>query len=56
MGPSPKPDLNPRPVEPINRVFPSVSTHSASPEFRTQTVRSIQLPNEKEQKLQSFRK
>ena len=56
MGPSPKPNSNPRLVDPINRGPPSFSTHSASPEFRAQTSRSIQLPSEKDQKLLSFRK
>ena len=57
MGPSPKPKSNPRLVEPINRGFSPHFPHiSASPEFRAQTTRSIQLPSEKDQKLLSFRK
>jgi len=55
MGQSPKPKLNPRLVKPINRgSFPHFQ-HSASPEFRAQTTKSIYLPSENDKKLQSFR-
>ena len=57
MGPSPKPKSNPRAGGAYKqRLSSSFFTHSASPEFRAQTTRSIQLPSEKDQKLLSFRK
>ena len=56
MGPSPKPKSNLSPIEPINSGSLPHFTHSESPEFKIQTVRSIELPSEKGKKLQSFRK
>jgi len=56
MGPSPKPDSNPRLVVPINRESPPQFLHSTSAKFKTQNARSIQLLSKKDQKLRSFRK